>query len=234
MAKTVGVETYPRVIGEVETVRKLHEGYSLARFGDGELKLMDGGSQVREPQNFYLGLELKRVLQDPYKRVLVGIPTMDRKGPKYESWQRHLARYCRLLSPAVTYYSSFISRPDSAPWIRTPKFAALVEKLWKGKRVALVCENDETKIHRIVRLSASELIHIPCPHTETYSVSSEIVSSVLLAKPQIAILSAGPAATCMAQRLAVCGVQAIDIGSAGGFLLAQLTGEEEDGKGDRT
>ena len=47
---------------------------------------------------------------------------------------------------------------------------------------------------------------------------------VLAHAPDIVILSAGPTASCLANRLARAGVQAVDLGSAGGFLLKLLEG----------
>ena len=99
----------------------------------------------------------------------------------------------------------------------------LMQQLWDGKKVALVCESKETSIYRLVKLTARKIEHIPCPHRETYAVIEDIQKSVVRSKPDIAILSAGPAATCLANRLAYEGVQAVDIGSAGGFLLMLVT-----------
>jgi hypothetical protein len=40
----------------------------------------------------------------------------------------------------------------------------------------------------------------------------------------VTVLSVGPTATVLANRLAARGIQALDLGSAGGFLLRLLTG----------
>jgi hypothetical protein len=42
------VLTYPRVIGEFETIKKLLKGFSIARFGDGEFKMAAGKGYRRE------------------------------------------------------------------------------------------------------------------------------------------------------------------------------------------
>ena len=39
---------YPPVAGEFETVRKLYKGRSIARFGDGEVKVMERHVYTRE------------------------------------------------------------------------------------------------------------------------------------------------------------------------------------------
>ena len=69
-----------------------------------------------------------------------------------------------------------------------------------------------------------KMIHIPCPHSETYSVANEIECAVVRSRPEITLLSCGPAGTVLANRLAYHNIWAIDIGSAGGFLLKELYG----------
>lgn len=215
---------YPPVIGEFDTIAAVLRGKSLARFGDGELKLIDGKGYFREPENEALGGELRRVLQRPHRRCLVGIPTMDERGPKYDGWIRHRDRFAKLLRPdRVEYYSAFVTRPDSAPWINCIEFACLMEQLWSGKRVTVLCESGNS-ILKAVRLSARKVKHVGCPHREAYVQIDDMEKEIVAAKPEIALLSCGPTATCLANRLAVRGIHAVDIGSAGGYLLKLLIG----------
>jgi len=232
---------YPQVIGEFETLDAVLSGKSLARFGDGELKLMDGKGYLREPGSAQLARELLDILQRPAANCLVGIPTMDPRGPKYENWLRHRDRFAKLIVSGIEsqvsgfsetngrretpdtrlFYSAFITRPDSAPWINMVEFARQMEKLWKGKRAAVLCER-ENSILKAVRLSAHRLKHIACPHREAYAGIDELERAIVKARPDIALLSCGPTATCLANRLAARGVHAVDIGSAGGYLLKLL------------
>jgi hypothetical protein len=218
--------TYPQVIDEFKTINAVLTGKSLARFGDGELKLMDGGGYPREPGCAELGAELLKVLQDPDSNCLVGIPTMSPAGPKYDNWLRHSERFAKILRPEqVRYYSAFVTRPDSAPWINVAKFAAKVETIWKDKRVVVLSE-PENKIVKAVRLSAKRMKKIPCPSREAYATIDRLEDEIVKAKPEAAILSCGPTATCLANRLASRGIHAIDIGSAGGYLLKLLMGRK--------
>jgi hypothetical protein len=214
--------TYPQVIGEFKTINAVLSGKSLARFGDGELKLMDGGGYMREPGCAELGSELLKVLQDPDVNCLVGIPTMSPAGPKYDNWMRHAERFAKILRPNdVCYHSAFITRPDSAPWINVGKFAAKVESIWKDKRVAVLSE-PENKIVKAVRLSAKRMKKIPCPSREAYAEIDRLEDEIVRSKPEVALLCCGPTATCLANRLASRGIHAVDIGSAGGYLLRLL------------
>ncbi len=219
---------YPQVHDEQATIDACLTGRSLARLGDGELKIIYGAGYAREPANPSLGAELREVLLDPQAMCIVGIPTMDPKGAKYENWLRHRPRFSELLRHSrQRYYSAFVTRPDSSPWIRTRRFAHSVEGLWRGRRVVVVCEK-HGKIYDTVRRSAGSIMHIPCPRKQAYSVIADLENAVLMASPDVAILSAGPTATCLANRLAFHGVQAIDLGSAGRWLGEQLKNEGED------
>ena len=211
---------YPKVVGEFETVRKLLEGYSISRFGDGEFKMADGKGYVREDPNPRIARELSSILVAPSETCLVGIPTMDKSGPKFSSWARHEKRFAGMLSESMTYYSAFISRPDSAPWIMVREFAELMQELWAGKKAVVICEPDNSLL-RVVGKAARKVEHIECPSSGSYAHIADFRKAVLKAKPDIALLSVGPTATCLAHRLSNR-VQAIDLGSAGGFLRKLL------------
>lgn len=209
--------TYPRVADEFETIRKVAEGYSLARFGDGELKIIFGAGYSRELPNPLLTEELGRIIAKPSRSCLVGIPTYDPAGPKYTNWLRHQARFEQVISDSMAYYSAFVTRPDSSPWINCKEYAELVESVWAGKRVIVVCELKGSMLKTVQR-AATKVRHIPCPRYYAYAKIHDFYSEIVARGPDLAIISAGPTATCLANRLAVAGIQAVDLGSAGGFL----------------
>ena len=218
---------YPLVHDEFETLKQLVAGKSIARFGDGEMKLITGAAQIREPANRELGRELKMVLNYPHPDCLVGIPTMNPKGAKYPNWKKHANRFAQIVNPKHEYYSAFISRPDSAQWIATPEYAARMVSLWKDKRVAYVCEPG-VAFDRLIRQTAGAPVRIPCPHTQTYAVSEEIIRAAVRVRPDVVLLSCGPAATVMANKLCTLGIQALDLGSMGGFILRMLGKSDTD------
>jgi hypothetical protein len=214
---------YPQVRNELLTIRHILEtGCSIARFGDGEVKLMDNGSQIREPQNPKLAAELRDTMVDPDPRCIVGIPTMDPHGPKFKNWEARQERTVKFLNPAMQYYSSFISRPDSAPWILTRDDAAKVCDIWRGKKTAIICEADNKLLDVVRKTTEAKVKHFTCPHTETYKVIDALEIDMIRGRFDCVVMSCGPAATCLARRLSKQGVQAIDLGSAGGFLRKLL------------
>jgi hypothetical protein len=143
---------------------------------------------------------------------------MDPRGPKFASWDRHRDRFLEALEPEASYVSAFVSRPDSAPWIETPDYVALVERIWAGKRVAVLCEKGGS-MWRAVAPAARKATHVRCPSHQAYDIIDDLEREILKAKPEVAILSCGPTATCLANRLAARGLQAVDLGSAGQFLM---------------
>jgi hypothetical protein len=208
---------YPVVRDEFETIAAVAAGANLARLGDGELKIAYGAGYSREPANRKLTLEMRAVLQSPNEGCIVGIPPLNPESPKYATWQRHAPRFAGVVNFDLTYYSSLVSRPDSAPWIRTQAFIDSVRALWMDKRAVVVCER-KGSIFDTVRRYAAKARHIECPTHEAYALIDDLERAVCAANPEIAVLSAGPTATCLANRLAVRGVHAVDLGSAGKFL----------------
>jgi hypothetical protein len=215
---------YPEVVSEHETVRTLLRfGKSIARFGDGEIKIVCGSGYSREPANAELAAEMKQILiGEGHPDALVGIWSNNPLSPKHDNQERYRAKFMRVIQPRkVRYYSSFISRPDSTPWIRNKEYAMMLASLWENKFAVVVCEKHGS-MHGTVRLHARIAKHIACPRVQAYAKIDELERAVLKAEPEIAIISAGPTATCLANRLAAHGLQAIDLGSAGRWLRAEL------------
>ena len=213
---------YPRVIGEFETVRLLLEGKSIARFGDGELKILGGAGYSREPANARLTDEMFQVIAAPASQCLIAIPTMDPAGPKYKNWLRHEARFCRYVraDDGRIYCSAFITRPDSAAdQIESPEFFDLISELWRGERRAVVLSEPTSKLLTCVRAMNPDLVHIECPSRRAYAEIDELERAIVDARPSVALLSCGPTATCLANRLARRGIQGVDMGSIGGMLV---------------
>ena len=217
----MGLTTYPAVHDEHTTIAKLAEGYSLSRHGDGEVKLAHGGEYVREKANMQLATELQAILAHPDHRCLVAIPTLNKLSPKYNNWVGRAGRFLPLLSEHVTYYSAFCSRPDSAPWIANQDYAQSVQKLWEGKKVALLSEQS-SKLVTVVPHAARKTVHIPCVSHGAYAHIDEYERALVRGNPDIVILSCGPTASCLAHRLACRDIQALDLGSIGGMLARLL------------
>ena len=213
--------SWPTVLTEAETIAKVAAGYSLARFGNAELYVMQGDGCMLEPQNPLLAAELRQILSTPPPHCLPCIPTMLPTGPKYTGWTRRIEGFLPLLSARQPYGSAFISRPESAPWIDTLSYVQTVCDLWRYKRVALVC-TDTNAIGAAISATAKKYYYIPCPPREAYEHVDALEAAAINRRADMVVLSCGPTATCLAARLTRQGVQALDVGSMGSLLMRHL------------
>jgi hypothetical protein len=226
--------TYPDVYDEEKTLDLALDGWSLARYGDGEMSIMTGGNCVSQVFDKRLAGELREIAKSEWSnaetKLLPCIPNAFR-SPRL-AWRQKWAdgKYAALYDPAFAYGSSFITRPDSAPWIDTPAYWAKVRQLWTGRDVVLVKGTERSLraalmdgARRIVEVDGRNITRMhEKGHRDAYAVIDRIEADTLAAVGQLedarAILCLGPTATVLAGRLARGGVQAIDLGHLGMFM----------------
>jgi hypothetical protein len=212
---------WPNVINEDLTLNELVDnGKSICRFGDGELNLALGiDSCVTQPFNIELSLRLKDILKFG-NGCLVGIPRME--GPKLKFWSRFNRAKVIELFGMENYYSAFITRPDSAPWIDRADYWLKVQKLWENKIVTLVRGSEKSLTGKLLA-KALKVNEIIIPKRDAYNHYEEIFRSCRLT--DTILLCAGPTATVLAYDLCDAGHQALDIGHIGMFLGKHIRGE---------
>ena len=151
---------YPRVVSETETLDAVLAGKSLTRYGDGEFRLAMGGakniSQVAHPK---LERELVDILKIKQDFCLVAIPDMNQLSPKWWFWKKYVNTYPRMLSHEITYYSQFITRPDSAPVIDVPEFSDRMEGLWRDQEVVLVRGSERSLVEGKGTMQLARKVH---------------------------------------------------------------------------
>lgn len=219
---------YPSVLGEFETLQHVVAGRSIARYGDGEIKMAahDTGIKSQEPHPV-LSRRLREILHDS-GQCLVGIPNIRSDTPKAEHWGKFMG-YGRLLATRP-YVSAFITRPDSAPWIDTPEYWALLESLWRGQDVTLVRGSGKSfTAERLMDWGARSVQEVqPRPaangrQQHAWAQYDELLERI--GTPARALLCLGPTATVMAVDLCAKGVHAIDAGHLGMFAKKHYAGE---------
>ena len=209
-----------KVVGEEETLDAIVAGKSIARFGDGELNNCEGKKCV--PQLIQPGLteELREVISAKNPNCLVGIPYVDKRMPpeKQRSWEHYMPRFAPFLNGKATYHSAFITRPDSAPWIGTAAYFDKVQSLWKGKEVALVWGGYRSLYPDFLRKTGAARVHsVIVSYEDAYGQIDDTERRILATGVRTVLLCAGPAATCLAYRLSLRGLHAIDLGHIGLF-----------------
>lgn len=219
---------FPRVLSEYETVTRAMLGASLARFGDGEIRLAAGipAKQCKtQCHNEQMRDELRTMLAKP-THALVCLPNLDPYLPGYDQhWKRfeHHKWHDMMLQPRE-YGSSFITRPDQAPHIRNAAFMDMVTSLWQGRDVVLVIGvPQEGKRYGLTpellagQVSSVEVIE--GPHHDAYVDIDRIDRAIGTPTGKLVLLCLGATATCLAERVARRGVQALDLGHYGKLML---------------
>ena len=203
------------VNNEFVTVAQILAGSSIARYGDGEIRIMEGSGCVSQIADRKLRDELREIIRTKDANCLIGIPTFEKAGPKYGNWKKYLTRIEPFVRPNKGYYSAFISRPDSAPWIATPEYFDSIESLWRDQEIALVHCRERSPIG--VMGTAAKIHEIICPRRDAYSAIHSLEQQVIATGVKRVILCAGATATCLAYRLSQRGIHAIDLGHTGTF-----------------
>ncbi len=211
---------YPAVLSERNTLELVVAGRSIARYGDGEFKICHGEGAKAQAKDPVLTERMKSILHESGD-CLVGIPNIRSDTPKAEFWGQYM-RFASYLKPDREYVSSFITRPDSAPWIDTDEDWSLVESLWVGKDVTLVRGSGKSLVAADL-VGANSVTEIMAPRQHAWFDYDKIMAQI--GTPERAILCLGPCATVMAVDLCAKGVHAIDFGHGGMFLRKHRRGE---------
>lgn len=204
---------YPQVLSEFETLKLVASGLSIARFGDGEFKMSSHNAGIKSQEaSLTLSARLRDILLESGE-CLVGIPNIRSDTPKCDFWGNYM-RYSRLLARRP-YVSSFITRPDSAPWINHPKYWALLESLWVGQDVTVVRGSSKSLAPDDL-IGAREITDVLCRKQHAWQDYDEILERI--GTPKRALICLGPTATVLAVDLCKKGVHAIDLGHVAIFL----------------
>jgi hypothetical protein len=220
---------YPSVLSEIETLQAVASGRSIARYGDGEFALVEGRSIRPQRGAPDLAARLRAILQGEAGACLVGIPNLVAPLPptKATFWAKY-TRCAALLNPQQSYVSSFITRPDNAPWLDVPSYWAQLDALWAGRDVTLV-RGDDPNGTGAVSLVASDLTtarsvtEVIAPGVNAWASYRDILARI--GRPDRALLCLGATATVLAVDLCALGVHAIDLGHVGMFLRRHRAGE---------
>lgn len=205
----------PRVMTEDETLDAC-DRFSIARFGDGELRIAMGGAAASQRANPHLAAELVQILAK-YRGALVGIPNFDRT-PRRTDWQRYAAAGFARLYKQELYASAFITRPDNAPWIDRPDYWQKVRGLWRDRDVVLV-RGDDKSLTPATMAEARSFVTVDGPRQNAYDVVDALEAKIIeVGKDRRVLLCLGATATVLAARLNRRGFHALDLGHIGMFM----------------
>lgn len=201
------------------------EGASVARFGDGEIDLINGHSIPYQSYHPELAAALQQILQTPSSsELLVCLPDVFQEMDRYNRnavlfWESHLQKYQHFYESSCRspwYGSTFLSRPyiDLADKSQSPQYFAGLKQLWKGKEILLV-EGETTRsgVGNDLFAQAASIKRIIGPSKDAFDVHEEIFEAILRnAQKRLVLLMLGPTAKVLVKKLQDRGIQAIDLG----------------------
>lgn len=234
---------YPRVMTTTETLKKLIEDkISIARFGDGEMKLVAGDGlgergKKNEYQVFDAGLQkrLQEILKNPQPNVLVSIAPFSDKyddTPNYKNGFSYMERFWIDYWNRVKDYFDFSFRYGCTTVTRSSVFYENkledVKKIWGGRKVLFVVGQnshfiDEPRLFDNV--AEKEFLYVK--GKSSFDDYEKIFDQIKKYKTDwLIFISLGPTATLLACDLAKLGYQALDMGHLPNCYL-QYLGEKE-------
>ena len=220
---------YPIILGMDALIDKLiDEKLSLCRFGDGELDVMLGKQRAwfqkyderikrrlleifnSENKNVVIAVADNFASLDQYtKHAAMGIRTYLANG--------HREELVEMIGTKRVFYNAYISRPYM---IYEDKSNAKnvfdnIKRLWKNRNV-LIVEGKSTRmgVNNTLLSECASVRRILCPDTEAFNSYETILEKVKenVNKGDLVLSVLGQTATILSYDLALCGVQAIDIG----------------------
>lgn len=208
---------YPKVLSARATLDRALSGTSIARFGDGELRIAMGRQAISQVANANLQGELKHLLRGP-THCLVCIPRQG-VGPKADRWINYsAAKYVNMMEQEE-YGSAFITRPDSEPIENEAEYWGLVRDLWRNRDVVLVVGTDYGSLDEKMLRDARNLRVVFGPRRDAYAEIAELEEKIgTPPKDAPVIMCLGATASVLAERLARKGCWALDLGHIGKFM----------------
>ena len=213
---------FPKVLGEWATLSRVLNGCSLSRYGDGEIKHMDGTRNVSQHQSDSLTNAMKAVFRSRIRNHLVAIPNvysgrsfLDVNEQYIYNMQR---RFMKVADLHYSYGSAYITRGDLCGYISWPSYWATISELWNGRDVVLVrgVEKRANPINMMAK--ARNLVRVEIPPQHAWKHYKEILRECMAYPKESAyLLCAGPTATILAAELAMNGRWAVDLGHLGMF-----------------
>lgn len=199
---------------------------SLVRFGDAEIRIIEGNTTKFQEYDSELAGRLYEILQYGQENVLVGIPDIFDSLEAYTDrsrafWKMHLffsrKTYLKYCNTQKEYENAFFSRlyyiykdkEQSGRWFEK------VKEIWRDKDVVIVeGEGTHTGVGNDLMDCAASIERILCPALNAYHFYHEIRQACFrFGKEKLFLLAVGNTAKLLVSDLAKEGYRAVDIGN---------------------
>jgi len=204
------------VLDEYKTIDRIKEGYSLARYGDGEFfRLLRSSKGISKLQKFddKLKEKLFTVFSKPLEKLLIGIPRMDKPKRWVINFNNNFSEFIddkRAYRESV-FVSAFVSRP-SLVGRDTQEYFDKVKSIWRKRGIVLINFNSNILNHYLFEGCVVDFIQISRRDCFDDYDNIRRECKKFYNQKKVFLASAGPAATCLAYDLTLDGEQCVDIG----------------------
>lgn len=216
----------PTVASVEDTVNEIVNGNcSIARYGDGEIKLVAGRDISFQQATPFAVIKLREVLSSDVDGMLVGIADIFGDRSRYnekanEYWKKHLHRFrkvwYRYLIKGKKYYNASMTRQYITLNDRSQGVDIYnsMKRIWEGKDVVFIeGEKSRMGVGNDLFNGAKSIKRILGPSKQAFSKYDEILAEAEKQdKNCLFLIALGPAATGLAYDLHLKGYQAVDIG----------------------
>lgn len=215
-----------KILNNDESIKIItNSSKSLARYGDGEMLIINGGYINFQEYNENLAIRLKEILLSDDEDIMIGVPIAIKSTKGYnkiakEFWKQnmdtgrmHWKRLCnsnRIYCNAsmTRLFRDYEDKSNSIRWFKNFK------QIWNDKDILLI-EGSKSKlgINNDLFSNAKSVERIIAPSKNAFDKYDEILAVIKeRCKGKLVLLSLGPTATVLAYDLCKKGIRALDIG----------------------
>lgn len=209
------------------TIEKLRNGYSMSRYGDGELNMiLNRNFSTFQSSDKKLIMRLEEILKSSFPKHIVCLPDIYgdfyNKNEEHKNWfRRHLSDGGRdydysIFDMGKEYYNAFITRPykDYVDKSGTRKRFLALRELWDDCDITII-EGQKTRfgVGNDLISNVRSCERILGPAVNAFERYDELLAQAKKTdKNRLILIALGHTATVLAYDLAVEGYQALDIG----------------------
>lgn len=217
----------PNIRNIDETIDTLIKNrYSVARFGDGELGIINERSINFQESNILLANRLKEIIKSKDNQIMICIPralidtSIYNKEAKY-FWDEHLKigrmAWYKVIDLKKIYFDTKFTRlyMDYKDKDKSKEWFERIKKVWSNKDIVIV-EGDKSRLGVGNDLfdECKSIKRVLAPSKNAFYQYSNILDYILknVDNDKMILIALGPTATVLAYDLSRYGYQAIDIG----------------------
>ena len=207
-----------------ETINKLIDtNKSLIRFGDGEIKIINGGNLYFQTWNSSLAYKLNKILREENENLLIGLNDIFGSLEQYTLETKLFFNFHLFLRKK--FYKTLPNRLYSNAMISRAYFTFknnigieyfnVMKTLWNDTDITFIeGENTRNGVGNDLYSNAKSIQRILCPSKDAFKTYDEILDCAIknISKKSLILVSLGPTGKILAYELFIKGYRIIDIG----------------------